>query len=139
MLRRRSVLACLLVPLLLLQWTGAFAHCLRLAEAAPRLHATAFCGDAAAQPGWASGRALGPVPVLAGLAVPTEKGAPALPAKASGFCPLCQAPVAGEPPAPPFLPPPAAYDLTAAPIARAGLPATPPRAPPQQPRAPPVA
>ncbi|MBP0491245.1 hypothetical protein J5Y10_00470 [Roseomonas sp. SG15] len=67
-----------------------------------------------------------------------EDGKPVKPVQADDCCTLCQGPMATTPSEPPRLAQPVGYVLVIGLFGAEGLPTTPPRAPPQQPRAPPL-
>ena len=120
---RRPFLS-LVAVLLLLQWSAALPACLR-----------PFTGTAAAQlvelcrpSGLHRTILVGPD----GQEVPKSSPHPG--------CPLCHHMGVVLPPAPPVvLLPPAGFAVVTHDAARPGLPPIPPRGPPQQPRAPPIA
>ncbi|MBL6453803.1 hypothetical protein JMJ55_00625 [Belnapia sp. T6] len=120
MTRRRPLLTVVLALLLVLQWGGAFAHCLAaLAGSEGVVICSAEGGirtlhlDAEGQPAAPAAAAHDSCPVCPGGAAPAPP-VPALPALRIAYAP---------PPAPPI----------------AGMPPAPACAPPQQPRAPPAA
>lgn len=119
MARRLPLLTVVLALLLILQWGGAFAHCL----------AALGAGD--------------------GIEICTADGIRVLHLDAGGqplspdmaahdSCPLCPGGAAPVPPAPSLPALRVAYAPLSVPL-KAGMPPAPARAPPQQPRAPPLA
>lgn len=122
MVRRAPAFRLLLALLLSLQWGMAFAHCLApLATSGG--HAIEICS------------AEGIRTVVIGA--DGQPQAPAAPAHDS--CPLCPGGAAPGPEAPAVASLPVRYFAAEHVIRVAGLPPAPARAPPQQPRAPPLA
>ena len=123
MSRFRPPLTRVLALLLLAQWAAAFAHCLAPLAGAAAAHGVEIC------------TADGITTVLLGE---DDRPAPK-PAIHHPSCPECGSPAALEAPPPPAVSARVAW----LPAARArpveGLPVAPARAPPQQPRAPPIA
>ena len=132
MVRRAPTLRVVLALLLSLQWGTAFAHCLLPLGLAPLAagaagHSIEICG--------AEG--------LRTLVIGEDgqpQGKPGSPASAAhDSCPPCPGSAAPGPEAPALAAGAIRY-FPAGPVARiAGLPPSPARAPPQQPRAPPIA
>jgi hypothetical protein len=123
MLRRAPILRVVLALLLSLQWGVAFAHCLAPLAAAPGGHSVEICG--------AEG--------LRTLVIGAD-GQPQAPAAgAHDSCPLCPGNAAPGPEAPAVAAIALRYFAIERPARVAGLPPAPARAPPQQPRAPPIA
>ena len=123
MVRRAPTLRVVLALLLSLQWGVAFAHCLAPLAAAADSHSVEICG------------AEGIRTLVIG-----EDGQPKAPAPAAhDSCPLCPGSAAPGPAAPAVAA--RAIRYFAADLAPhvAGLPPSPARAAPQQPRAPPIA
>ena len=123
MARTRPRPARLLALLLLLQWGTAFAHCLRPLAAAAGGHGVEIC----------SAEGLKTV-LLDDEGRPVPEPAPGHDATCPGRC----GPAAVEPPAPPSAAMPIVWARVAPVRSAEGLPVAPARAPPQQPRAPPV-
>jgi hypothetical protein len=121
MRRPRTGLARLLACLLLLQWAGAMLPHARAMAAASSALAVELCSPGGKR-----------------IVLLDENGQPVQRDHATDCCALCQGPAAAPAPQPMAVASPAGYVLVTAPQGRAGLPSTPPRAPPQQPRAPPL-
>ncbi|HYI83326.1 MAG TPA: DUF2946 family protein [Acetobacteraceae bacterium] len=121
MSRLRSPLTRVLALLLLTQWAAAFAHC--LAPLAAAAHGVEIC------------TADGITTVLLGA---DDRPAPK-PAIHHPSCPECGSPAALEAPPPPAVSARVAWNPAARARPVEGLPVAPARAPPQQPRAPPIA
>lgn len=120
---RRPFLS-LVAVLLLLQWSAALPSCLR-----------PFTGTAAAQLVELCSPSGLHRTILVG---PDGKEAPK--ASLHPGCPMCQHAGVALPPAPPVaMIRPAGFVVVAHDVALPGLPPIPPRGPPQQPRAPPIA
>jgi hypothetical protein len=123
MIRCRPRLAHFVALLLLLQWSTAFAHCLWSLAAAGAGHSVETCG------------AGGLIAILLdGEDRPVRKST-----ADHAVCPGCCGPVALTPPAPAGVPGPIVWPGETSTFPREGLPVAPARAPPQQPRAPPIA
>ncbi|WP_043361993.1 DUF2946 family protein [Belnapia sp. F-4-1] len=123
MIRLRPSFARLLALLLLVQWGLVFEHGMRPLARFAGGHSVVICG--------AEGLT---------TAVLDDEGRPVpQPAAKHGLCPGCCGPVALEGPAPPVLALPVVWPAGQPPSGGEGLPVAPPRAPPQQPRAPPTA
>ncbi|WP_458097105.1 DUF2946 family protein [Roseomonas sp. WA12] len=121
MRRPRTGLARLIALLLLLQWAGSvLPHARAMAQLASAQLVELCTHQGTRQ-------------ILLG-----EDGKPLKPVQANDCCTLCQGPMAASPSEPPILPQPAGYVLVVELFGAEGLPTTPPRAPPQQPRAPPA-
>ena len=121
MRRPRTGLARLIAILLLLQWVGSvLPHAKAMAQLASAQLVELCTHEGRRQ-------------ILVG-----EDGKPLKPVQADDCCTLCQGPMATPPSVPPILPQPVGYVLVVELFGTEGLPATLPRAPPQQPRAPPA-
>jgi hypothetical protein len=121
--RLRLPLTRLLALLLLAQWAAGFAHCLAPLAAAAGAHGVEICTTD------------GIKTILLG-----EDGRPApKPAIHHPTCPECGGPAALESPPPPSVGAPVVWSYAAPARRTEGMPVAPPRAPPQQPRAPPTA
>ena len=121
MLRPRTGPARLLAVLLLLQWAGAVLPHARAMTQLASAQAVELCTHEGRQ-----------------QVLLDEDGKPLKLVQADDCCTLCQVPVATTPSEPPKLAQPVGYELVADLFGTEGLPTTPPRAPPQQPRAPPL-
>lgn len=118
--RHQRGLVRLLACLLLLQWAGAvLPHARALAQIASAQVVELCTHEGIRQ------------------ALVGEDGQPIKAAHAIDCCTLCFGPAALPTAEPSALPLPVAYVLVAEHFGREGLPSSPPRAPPQQPRAPP--
>jgi hypothetical protein len=121
---RGKTLLRFLAVLLLVQWTAALEPCMRSLARIATAQAVELCSPAG------EARAI----------LVDQDGKPLQQAMHAGGCPLCRvaAPAAlPEPVAELTLP--AAHVVAVQMVVPAGLPLTPPRGPPQQPRAPPIA
>jgi hypothetical protein len=119
MVRRSPLLTVVLALLLVMQWGGAFAHCI---EALAGTQSVEICTTDG----------------IRTLHLDAE-GQPAAPdAAAHDSCPLCPGATAALPEGP-LLPAARFAYVVAIPRLVAGMPMAPARAPPQQPRAPPIA
>ena len=120
--RLRPPFARLLALLLLLQWVTAFAHCLQPLAAATSGKLIEICGSHGLT-----------------TALVDDEGRPVEKTKAShAVCPGCCGPLDATAPEPASVHEPVAWPGEAFVPSRAGLPVAPARAPPQQPRAPPI-
>ncbi|TDH62223.1 hypothetical protein E2C06_12595 [Dankookia rubra] len=123
MVRRAPTLRVVLALLLSLQWGTAFAHCLAPLATGGGGHSIEICG------------AEGLRTLVIG-----EDGQPRAPAPAAhDSCPLCPGSAAPGPEAPRVAATAFRYFAADRTARVAGLPPSPARAPPQQPRAPPIA
>ncbi|MDB5370322.1 MAG: hypothetical protein JWP20_1880 [Roseomonas sp.] len=121
--RGKSLLRFLAV-LLLVQWTAALEPCLRSLASIASAQAVTLCSPA------------GTMRTI----LLDENGRPVEPVMPHAGCPLCQAAAPAILPEPPFVQAgPVAYLIPLRAATRIGLPPIPPRGPPQQPRAPPIA
>lgn len=119
MVRRSPLLTVVLALLLVMQWGGAFAHCIGALAGAQSVEICTTDG-------------------IRTLHLDAE-GQPAAPdAAAHDSCPLCPGATAALPDGPRLSAARFAYAV-AIPMRVAGMPMAPARAPPQQPRAPPIA
>lgn len=117
---RQALIRLCLAVLLLAQWGGLHAHCLRAAWTG--LEGVPICGP--------NGET-----VRVASDGQTDQQADRAP---SSVCPSCCAIHAIEPPSAPGIAALVRYAAIDRPTLPAGLPPLPPRAPPQQPRAPPI-
>ena len=124
MSRRGRNLLHVLAVLLLVQWVAGLQPCLRVMASLASVQAIELCSPGSEHRTILVGRD--------GKEVPAPKPHPG--------CPLCQHVTPALLPAVSVVPlPPATFVALVAPSTRQGLPPAPPRGPPQQPRAPPIA
>jgi hypothetical protein len=121
---RGKTLLRFLAVLLLVQWTAALEPCMRSLARIATAQTVELCSPAG------EARAI----------LVDQNGEPLQQAMHAGGCPLCRVAAPAALPGPVAeLTPPLVHVMPVREVVRAGLPPTPPRGPPQQPRAPPIA